>query len=212
MFDRNLTSVERPGRYIGLELNAYRKSFEDASVRFVLAFPDVYEIGMSHLGLQLLYHQLNGAEAVMADRVYAPWPDYEETLKRASEPLRGIESEHPLCDFDFLGVSLQYELSYTNILTMLDLGRVPLYSRDRTTAHPFVIGGGPCAYNPEPLADFFDFSSSGKPRRSCPKSLLLTGTGSAGAQARGKVFSRPCALLPVSMCPPFSLSPISRGE
>lgn len=169
MFDNNLTCVERPGRYIGLELNAYRKSFENASVRFVLAFPDVYEIGMSHLGLQLLYHQLNRAEGVMADRVYAPWPDYEDKLRSESEPLRGIETEQPLCDFDFLGVSLQYELSYTNILTILDLGRTPIYSRDRTTAHPFVIGGGPCAFNPEPLADFFDFFVLGEAEEVLPE-------------------------------------------
>lgn len=169
MFDRDLTCVERPGRYVGLELNAYHKSFENASVHFVLAFPDVYEIGMSHLGLQLLYRQLNEAEGVMADRVYAPWPDYEEVLRNASEPLRGIESERPLCDFDFLGVSLQYELSYTNILTMLDLGRVPLYSRERTASHPFVIGGGPCAYNPEPLADFFDFFVIGEAEEVLPE-------------------------------------------
>lgn len=169
MFDNNLTCVERPGRYIGLELNAYRKSFENASVRFVLAFPDVYEIGMSHLGLQLLYHQLNRAEGVMADRVYAPWPDYEDKLRSESEPLRGIETEQPLCDFDFLGVSLQYELSYTNILTILDLGRTPIHSRDRTTAHPFVIGGGPCAFNPEPLADFFDFFVLGEAEEVLPE-------------------------------------------
>ena len=169
MFDNNLTCVERPGRYIGLELNAYRKSFENASVRFVLAFPDVYEIGMSHLGLQLLYHQLNRAEGVMADRVYAPWPDYEDKLRSESEPLRGIETEQPLFDFDFLGVSLQYELSYTNILTILDLGRTPIYSRDRTTAHPFVIGGGPCAFNPEPLADFFDFFVLGEAEEVLPE-------------------------------------------
>ena len=169
MFDNDLTRVERPGRYVGLELNARHKSFEDSSVRFALAFPDVYEIGMSHLGLQLLYHQLNGAEGVMADRVYAPWPDYEQLLRSRSEPLRGIESERSLCDFDFLGVSLQYELSYTNILTMLDLGRIPLYSRERTSAHPFVIGGGPCAFNPEPLADFFDFFVLGEAEEVLPE-------------------------------------------
>ncbi|MDR3567919.1 MAG: TIGR03960 family B12-binding radical SAM protein [Syntrophobacteraceae bacterium] len=169
MFDQNLTCVERPGRYIGQELNAYNKSFEDASVRFALAFPDVYEIGMSHLGLKLLYRQLNEAEGVMADRVYAPWPDFEEKLRRESEPLRGIECEHALSDFDFLGVSLQYELSYTNILTMLDLGRIPLYSRERTVAHPFVVGGGPCAFNPEPLADFFDFFVLGEAEEVLPE-------------------------------------------
>lgn len=169
MFDCDLTRVERPGRYVGLECNAYRKSFEEASVRFVLAFPDVYEIGMSHLGVQLLYHQLNRTDGVMADRVYAPWPDYEEQLRGAGAPLRGIESERVLCDFDFLGVSLQYELSYTNILTILDLGRTPLYSRERTIEHPFVIGGGPCAFNPEPLADFFDFFVLGEAEEVLPE-------------------------------------------
>src|SRR5208337_3184491 len=131
MFDSYLNGVEKPGRYIGLELNAYRKSFENASIRFVLAFPDVYEIGLSHLGLQLLYHQLNQTEGVMADRVYSPWPDLEEKLRGAGEPLRAIESERPLFEFDFVGVSLQYELSYSNILTIIDLGRMPLSSRER---------------------------------------------------------------------------------
>jgi radical SAM family uncharacterized protein/radical SAM-linked protein len=169
MFDSYLNGVEKPGRYIGLELNACLKSFENASIRFVLAFPDVYEIGLSHLGLQLLYHQLNQAEGVMADRVYAPWPDYEEKLRSAAEPLRAIESEHALCEFDFLGISLQYELSYSNILTILDLAQIPLYARERNTAHPFVIGGGPCAFNPEPLADFFDFFVLGEAEEVLPE-------------------------------------------
>ncbi len=169
MFDSYLNGVEKPGRYIGLELNAYRKSFEEASVRFALAFPDVYEIGLSHLGLQLLYHQLNRAEGVMADRVYAPWPDYEEKLRSAAEPLRGIESERALFEFDFVGVSLQYELSYSNILTILDLAQIPLYARQRNGAHPFVIGGGPCAFNPEPLADFFDFFVLGEAEEVLPE-------------------------------------------
>jgi len=157
MLDKYLNGVEKPGRYIGLELNLYRKSFESALTRFALAFPDVYEIGLSHLGLQLLYHQLNQTEAVMADRVYSPWPDFEEKLRTTGEPLRGIESERSLREFDFLGFSLQYELSYSNILTMLDLAAIPLEAKDRSEADPFVIGGGPCAFNPEPLADFFDF-------------------------------------------------------
>ncbi|MGO9315231.1 MAG: TIGR03960 family B12-binding radical SAM protein [Syntrophobacteraceae bacterium] len=169
MFDSHLNGVEKPGRYIGLEVNAYRKSFERASVRFALAFPDVYEIGLSHLGLQLLYHQLNRAQGVMADRVYAPWPDYEEKLRNSGEPLRAIESERAIAEFDFLGVSLQYELSYSNILTILDLANIPLYASQRTTAHPFVIGGGPCAFNPEPLADFFDFFVLGEAEEVLPE-------------------------------------------
>jgi radical SAM family uncharacterized protein/radical SAM-linked protein len=157
MRDYYLDGIEKPGRYIGLELNACRKSFDEASVRFALAFPDVYEIGMSHLGLKLLYHLLNRTENVMADRVYSPWPDYEERLRSLSLPLCGIESGRPLSAFDFLGFSLQYELSYSNILTILDVAGIPLLAEDRSLEHPFVIGGGPCAFNPEPLADFFDF-------------------------------------------------------
>jgi radical SAM family uncharacterized protein/radical SAM-linked protein len=173
MFDLHLNGVERPGRYIGLELNAYRKSFEDAAVRFALAFPDVYEIGLSHLGVQLLYHQLNRAEGVMADRVYAPWPDYEENLRNASEPLRAIESGRSLFEFDFLGFSLQYELSYSNILTMLDLGRIPLHCAERNREHPFVVGGGPCAFNPEPLSDFFDFFVLGEAEEALPEIIRV---------------------------------------
>ncbi|MEN6441360.1 MAG: TIGR03960 family B12-binding radical SAM protein [Syntrophobacter sp.] len=169
MLDKYLNGIEKPGRYIGLELNLYRKSFEDARTRFALAFPDVYEIGLSHLGLQLLYHQLNRTEAVMADRVYSPWPDFEEKLRAMAEPLRGIESERPLRDFDFLGFSLQYELSYSNILTMLDLASIPFEAKERSESDPFVIGGGPCAFNPEPLADFFDFFVLGEGEEVLPE-------------------------------------------
>lgn len=157
MIERSLYGVEKPGRYIGCEINACLKSFSEAEVRFVLAFPDVYEVGLSHLGLRLLYHHLNGMERVMADRVYAPWLDYERRLRDLGEPLRGIESGLPIHDFDIVGFSLQYELSYTNILTILDLGGIPLEARNRGEKDPFVIAGGPCAYNPEPLAEFFDF-------------------------------------------------------
>lgn len=157
MLERVLYGIEKPGRYIGGEKNACRKSFQSAGVRFALAFPDVYEVGLSHLGLRLLYHTLNGVPDVMADRVYAPWFDFEARLRAVGEPLRGLESERPLEEFDFVGFSLQYELSYTNILTILDLGRIPLRAADRDLRHPWVIAGGPCAFNPEPLAEFFDF-------------------------------------------------------
>ena len=169
MFDKHLNGIEKPGRYIGLELNSYRKDFQEASIRFALAFPDVYEIGLSHLGLQLLYHQLNRTEEVMADRVYSPWPDFEERLRQTGEPLRGIESDQPLALFDFVGFSLQYELSYSNILTILDVSGIPLRASERTSGHPFVIGGGPCAFNPEPLADFFDFLVLGEAEEVLPE-------------------------------------------
>lgn len=155
--EKYLYGIEKPGRYLGNEINACHKDFDAARVRFALLFPDVYEVGLSHLGLRLLYYALNRMERVVADRVYAPWFDFEQRLRAVGDPLRGLESERPLKEFDFLGFSLQYELSYTNILTMLDLGGIPLRAEDRGASDPWVIAGGPCAFNPEPLADFFDF-------------------------------------------------------
>ncbi len=148
--------IEKPGRYLGHESNACCKHFDNARVRFALAFPDVYEVGLSHLGIQILYHRLNRLDGVLADRVYTPWPDYEKRLRKSSEPLRALETQRPLGDFDFVGFSLQYELSYTNILTMLDLAGIPIRAADRDSRHPWVIAGGPCAFNPEPLAEVFD--------------------------------------------------------
>lgn len=191
MIDKHLIGIEKPGRYVGLEFNAYKKSFDEASVRFALAFPDVYEIGMCHLGLQLLYHQLNRTEGIMADRAYSPWPDYETKLRQLNEPLRAIESERPLGDFDFLGFSLQYELSYSNILTILDLSSIPLCARDRTLDHPFVIGGGPCAFNPEPLADFFDFFVIGEAEEVLPEIISAYRSWKVdGARSREDFLSR----------------------
>jgi radical SAM family uncharacterized protein/radical SAM-linked protein len=157
MWDSLLDGIEKPGRYLGHESNACCRPFDRARVRFALAFPDVYEVGLSHLGLQILYHRLNRLDGVLADRVYTPWPDYEERLRKDSEPLCALETQRPLGDFDFVGFSLQYELSYTNILTMLDLAGIPLRAADRDSRHPWVIAGGPCAFNPEPLAAIFDF-------------------------------------------------------
>jgi radical SAM family uncharacterized protein/radical SAM-linked protein len=167
--DEYLFGVEKPGRYLACEINAFRKSFDQARVRFALAFPDVYEVGMSHLGLKLLYEFLNQTEEVMADRVYAPWLDLERNLREMGEPLRGLETERPLRDFDFVGFSLQYELSYTNILTMLDLGGIPLRAEERGPEDPWVIAGGPCAFNPEPLAEIFDFVVLGEAEEVLPE-------------------------------------------
>ncbi len=150
----NLLSVEKPVRYAGGEMGAVHKSRAD--LRFVLAFPDVYEVGMSHLGLQILYGILNGEEWLAAERVYAPWPDMEEALRRQGLPLVTLESGLSLGQADILGFTLQYELSYTNIVNMLDLAAIPLLAAERDKGYPLVLGGGPCAYNPEPLAPFFD--------------------------------------------------------
>jgi radical SAM superfamily enzyme YgiQ (UPF0313 family) len=125
-------------------------------VSFVLAFPDVYEIGMSHLGLQVLYGVLKDIPWVAPERVYAPWPDLEELLRSEGKPLATLENALPLAAADIVGFTLQYELSYTNILNMLDLSGIPLLAAERDERHPLILGGGPCAYNPEPLADFFD--------------------------------------------------------
>lgn len=150
----NLLAVEKPARYMGGEMGSIRK--EAADLRFALAFPDVYEVGMSHLGLRILYHVLNEVTGIAAERVFAPWPDMETQMRASGTPLTTLETATPLADCDIIGFTLQYELSYTNILNMLRLGGIPLLACDRTETFPLIIAGGPCAYNPEPLAPFFD--------------------------------------------------------
>lgn len=150
----NLLAIEKPARYMGGEMGAVRKDI--ASLRFALAFPDVYEVGMSHLGLRILYHILNAADGIAAERVFAPWPDMEKGMLATHTPLATLETATPLAACDIVGFTLQYELSYTNILTMLRLGGIPLLASDRDGTFPIILGGGPCAYNPEPLAPFFD--------------------------------------------------------
>lgn len=152
-----LPKVSKPTRYLGNEYNSVKKDKEKIKIHFGLAFPDVYEIGMSHLGIKILYHLLNSKQDIYAERVFAPWPDFEEYMREDKIPLFSLETKTPLTEFDFLGFTLQYEMSYTNVLNMLDLANIPIDSRDRTEDHPFIIAGGPCAYNPEPLADIIDF-------------------------------------------------------
>jgi len=152
-----LLLVEKPGRYAGLETIRSEKNWNRADVRWVLVFPDVYEVGLSHLGLRILYRILNSCEGVVADRAYTPWPDREDWLRSNGVPLCSIEFARPLKQFNFLGFSLQYELSYTSVLTVLDLSGVPFFAKDRTEEDPFVVAGGPCTFHAEPVADFFDF-------------------------------------------------------
>ncbi len=149
-------SIDKPERYIGHEVNAVVKEKKDIKVRFAMCFPDVYEIGMSHLGIQILYDMFNSFEDVWCERVYSPWTDLDAIMRKENIPLFGLESQEPIKDFDFLGITIQYEMCYTNILQVLDLAQIPLKAVDRTEDHPIVIGGGPCTYNPEPIADFFD--------------------------------------------------------
>lgn len=154
--DEILMRVEKPARYIGNEVNAVAKDKARVAVRFAMCFPDVYEIGMSHLGIQILYSMLNDWEDVWCERVYSPWVDLDEIMRKESIPLFGLESQEPVRDMDFLGITIQYEMCYTNILQILELSQIPLFARDRGEDMPIVIGGGPCAYNPEPIAEFFD--------------------------------------------------------
>ena len=150
-----LLKIEKPARYIGNEVNMVRKDLSEIEVRFAMCFPDVYEIGMSHLGIQILYDMFNQREDIYCERIYSPWTDLDKIMREQKIPLFAIESQDPIKEFDFIGITLQYEMCYTNVLQILDLGQIPLHSCDRTEDDPIIIGGGPCSYNPEPLAEFF---------------------------------------------------------
>ena len=154
--DEILLNIEKPARYIGNEVNSVMKDKDQVDIRFAMCFPDVYEIGMSHLGIQILYDMFNQREDVWCERVYSPWPDLDKVMREENIPLFALESQDPIREFDFLGITIQYEMCYTNILQILDLGQIPLRAADRTEEDPLVMGGGPCTYNPEPLAPFFD--------------------------------------------------------
>lgn len=154
--DEILLTIDKPARYIGNELNMVKKNPKDVDIRFAMCFPDVYEIGMSHLGIQILYDMFNKRDDVYCERVYSPWPDLHKIMKEKNIPLFALESQEPIKDFDFLGITIQYEMCYTNILQILDLSQIAMLSSERKEDDPIVIGGGPCSYNPEPIADFFD--------------------------------------------------------
>ncbi|WP_036938854.1 TIGR03960 family B12-binding radical SAM protein [Pseudobacteroides cellulosolvens] len=155
--DEILLSVEKPSRYTGNEWNSIKKDISNIKIRFAFCFPDVYEVGMSHLGMKILYHLINKRDDAYCERVFVPWVDMEAKMREKSIPLFALETKSPVKDFDILGFTLQYEMCYTNILNALDLSGIPVLSSERTNKHPFVCAGGPCAYNPEPLAEFIDF-------------------------------------------------------
>lgn len=154
--DEILLKIEKPARYIGNEINSVMKDKNEVDIRFAMCFPDVYEIGMSHLGIQILYDMFNRREDTWCERVYSPWPDLDAIMRKENIPLFALESQDNIKDFDFLGITIQYEMCYTNILQILDLSQIPLHASERSEDDPIVMGGGPCAYNPEPLAKFFD--------------------------------------------------------
>ena len=160
--DEILMKIDKPARYIGNELNSVCKNKDGVSIRFAMCFPDVYEIGMSHLGIQILYDMFNRRDDVYCERVYSPWMDLDPIMREQKIPLFAVESQDPIKKFDFLGITIQYEMCYTNILQVLELSQIPLHAEDRTEEDPIVIGGGPCTYNPEPIAPFFDLFYMGE--------------------------------------------------
>lgn len=193
--DEILMQVEKPARYIGNEVNAVMKNKEEIAIRFAMCFPDVYEIGMSHLGIQILYDMLNGFEDVWCERVYSPWVDLDQIMRKEKIPLFALESQDPIKNFDFLGITIQYEMCYTNILQILDLSGIPLMAKDRTEADPIVIGGGPCTYNPEPFCDFFDLIYIGEGETRYRELLDLYLSCKNGNQGR-KSFLEAAAMIP----------------
>ena len=179
-----LRQVEKPARYIGNEINIIKKNQEDADVRFAFAFPDLYEIGMSYMGLQILYHVLNSRDKIACERVFAPAPDMEALMRKEGLPLYTLETKTPVKEMDFLGFTLQYEMSFTEILNMMELSGIALLSSERTEEDPVIVAGGPCAYNPEPLADFVDIFLIGDGEESLP--LLLEKYREAKRRGIGK--------------------------
>jgi radical SAM superfamily enzyme YgiQ (UPF0313 family) len=182
--DPLLPTVEKPGRYVGLERNVTRKDLSSASVTLALAFPDSYEIGMSHTGLKILYEIVNRRADFACERVYAPWVDLEAKMRENGIPLFSTESFAPVADFDVLGFSLQAELNYSNIVNMLDLAGMPVWQSERRDSDPIVLGGGPCTANPEPIADFFDAFLIGDAEEALPVFL------DACRDGRGRGLSR----------------------
>lgn len=198
--DEILLQVEKPARYIGNEVNSVMKDPEQVAIRFAMCFPDVYEIGMSHLGIQILYDLFNRREDTWCERVYSPWVDLDKVMRERQIPLFALESQDPVKDFDFLGITIQYEMCYTNILQILELSQIPLMAADRMKegcdwAYPLVIGGGPCTYNPEPLAGFFDMFYIGEGETSYDALLDLY------KECRQKGLSRKEFLLKASRIP-----------
>lgn len=202
LLDEILPLVSKPARYTGNEWNAVRKDWDQVAVKVALAFPDIYDVGMGHLGYKILYHILNSREDTLAERVYAPWVDMEAKMREHNLPLFSLETRHELNRFDLVGFTLQYELSYTNVLNMLDLGNIPLLAAERKKGDPFVIGGGPCAFNPEPLADFFDLFVIGAGEEALPELVDLYRQWSASGGDR-KDFLRQAAQMEGVYVPAF---------
>ena len=200
--DEILLSIQQPARYIGHEVNMTVKDPNKVDIRFCMCFPDVYEIGMSHIGMQILYTMFNQREDTYCERVFSPWTDLDKIMRERQIPLFALETQEPVRDFDFLGITIQYEMCYTNILQVLDLSGIPLHAAERTSEHPIVIGGGPCAYNPEPLADFFDIFYIGEGETAYDQLLDLYKEYKAQGKSRSE-FLQAAASVPGMYVPAF---------
>ncbi|HEY6331196.1 MAG TPA: radical SAM protein, partial [Blastocatellia bacterium] len=220
--DSILPTVEKPARYVGGEWNHVAKDLSAITARIALCFPDTYEIGMSHLGLKILYSLLNKREDWWAERVYAPWPDMERKLRERNIPLLSLESYTPLSQFDVVGFSLQYEMTYTNVLTMLDLGAIPIRTAERELSDPLVVAGGPTVYSSEPVADFIDVFVIGDGEEAFPQLIetysVLKASGAFETRlellseiARIEGMYVPC-LYPVSRSPHHGLLGVDRPQ
>lgn len=182
-----LKKIEKPSRYTGGEWGSISKEWSQSKLRTILAYPDLYEVGESHLGIRLLYHRINDEQEYLAERVFAPAEDMERELRTNKLPLFSLESQTPVNQFDLLGFTLQYELSYTNIINMLDLSGIPIRTIDRDNDDPFVIGGGPGAYNPEPIADFFDLFFLGEGEEGIIDILNCLASGKSSGKTRKEI-------------------------
>ena len=202
LLDQIMGQVSKPVRYMGNEYNMVEKDPNQVSIRFAFAFPDVYEVGMSHLGMKILYHLINEREDAYCERVFAPWVDMEESMRRMEIPLFSIETKTPISEFDFVGFTLQYEMSYTNILNMLDLAGIPLLAADRGEKDPFILVGGPCAFIMEPLADFVDLVALGEGEELTEELLDLYGQWKDSGESRA-VFLEKASKIPGIYIPSF---------
>ena len=207
--EKILARVQKPGRYVGGEYNAVQKDKSTVDCRFAFCFPDTYEIGMSNLGMRILYGVMNEMDGVWCERVFAPWGDMEAEMRREGLPLYALESGDPVSQFDIIGFSLGYEMAYTNVLNMLDLAGVPLRSKDRPGLTPLVIAGGTSMYNPEPLAPFVDIVSLGEGEDVTVEMIQLYRKAKREGWTKAQ-FLQQAAQIPGSMCPPCMRSPTPR--
>ena len=197
-----LSHVSKPIQYIGQEVNTVQKPWTEMRVKVGLCFPDTYEVGMSHLGLHILYHIVNADPDVVAERIYAPWTDMEALMRARQIPLFSLESHRAASEFDILGFTLQYELSYSNILNMLSLAGIPLMAEERTERDPLMIAGGPCSFNPEPLADIIDVFVIGDGETALPRVIDVYKTWQGTGAGKQELLKQLC-LLPGVYIPSF---------